>query len=110
MQKYIDTWNDMASKNGLPMLMKLSGSRKEKLAVRCKDADFEKSWEMVLAAISSSPFLLGHNDRRWQATFDWLVSNDTNWLKVVEGRYHQQMADNQPKCDALEGPQTMLGC
>ena len=23
----------------------------------------------------------------WKATFDWLMSNDSNWVKVMEGNY-----------------------
>ena len=30
------------------------------------------------------------NDRGWKADFDWLIANDTNVLKVLEGKYDGQ--------------------
>ena len=36
---------------------------------------------------ASTPFLTGQNDRHWWADFDWLITNNTNLLKVLEGKY-----------------------
>ncbi len=36
---------------------------------------------------AATPFLLGAGPAGWRANFDWLVANDTNYLKVLEGRY-----------------------
>ena len=36
--------------------------------------------------ISESDFLQGNNSN-WKITFDWLIENDTNILKVCEGQY-----------------------
>ena len=33
------------------------------------------------------PFLEGQNDRGWVATFDWIIANDNNAVKVLEGNY-----------------------
>jgi len=30
---------------------------------------------------------MGENDRQWVADFDWIIKNDTNWVKVMEGKY-----------------------
>ena len=29
----------------------------------------------------------GDNDRGWKASFDWLLENDSNIMKVLEGNY-----------------------
>jgi hypothetical protein len=34
-----------------------------------------------------TPFLRGEGDRGWKADFDWLVANDRNVVRVLEGRY-----------------------
>jgi hypothetical protein len=34
-----------------------------------------------------TPFLTGAGPAGWRANFDWIVANDTNYLKVLEGRY-----------------------
>lgn len=40
----------------------------------------------ALGNIQASDFLLGHNKKGWQITFDWFV-NKANFLKVLEGTY-----------------------
>lgn len=40
----------------------------------------------VLAA-SATPFCRGENDRGWQVGFDFLIENDSNLLKILEGNY-----------------------
>ena len=37
--------------------------------------------------VQESKFLTGDNDRGWVAKFDWLMANDTNIVKVLEGNY-----------------------
>ena len=32
--------------------------------------------------------MTGNNDRKWKADLDWLIKNDTNMLKVLEGKYN----------------------
>ena len=41
----------------------------------------------VLGKAKMSDFLTGKNDRGWKMTLDWLIENDTNWVKVMEGKY-----------------------
>ena len=48
---------------------------------------FTDNYEKILEIIKTTPFLQGSNDRGWTADFDWLIANDTNYLKVLEGKY-----------------------
>ena len=48
--------------------------------------------ENVFRSIVDSDFLMGKNDRRWAADFDWIFQNKSNWLKVLEGRYQNRDA------------------
>jgi hypothetical protein len=36
---------------------------------------------------AATPFLAGAGTRGWRASFDWLIANDTNLRKVIEGIY-----------------------
>lgn len=65
---------------------KLTDSRKKKLLARLQ----EQGKENIIKAIdiaSESDFLKGKNDRNWKMDFDWLIANDTNVVKVLEGKY-----------------------
>ena len=69
-------------------ITKLSHSRQLKIQTRFKE--MQANWytlEKVFNQLEASSFLKGENQRSWKATFDWLFSNDQNWLKVYEGNY-----------------------
>ncbi len=74
------------SKNSFSKINKLTDSRKKKLLTRLQ----EQGEENIIKAIdiaSESDFLKGKNDRNWKMDFDWLIANDTNIVKVLEGKY-----------------------
>ena len=64
-----------------------------------------ESFQLVFEKIESSEFLKGYNRFGWKATFDWLIRNHENFLKVLEGRYDDNgsVADNAI-IDAIKGP------
>lgn len=72
-----------------PRIVKLTDSRKRKVKIRFVDemkGDYGLL-ESVFDKMEESKFLRGDNARGWKATFDWLFSNDKNWVKVAEGVY-----------------------
>jgi hypothetical protein len=50
-------------------------------------AQFLANFREAVARAAATPFLCGEGPAGWRANFDWLVANDTNYLKVLEGRY-----------------------
>ena len=90
-EKVLSDWNDFSQKHGLAQIRKLPQARRVK--VRCRwtewtaEGDAAETWGAILAKIAESAFLLGANDRRWKMDFDWLMANDTRWLKILEGAY-----------------------
>jgi hypothetical protein len=80
----VEYWN---SKGNLPKVLTLSKGRKSHLAARLKEPEFRDRWKEVIDLIAKSSFLTGHNDRNWRATFDWVIKNADNYLKILEGRY-----------------------
>ena len=82
-------WNSLCEK--FPIISKvnsISGSRRSHLKSRFAESGF--NWAGVLEQIGLSKFLQGNNDRKWVVSFDWLIKNDTNYLKVLEGRYREK--------------------
>ena len=59
-----------------------------RLGSHAGDAEqFLSDFRAAVRKASETPFLLGANERGWRATLDWLIANDTNYLKVLEGKY-----------------------
>jgi molecular chaperone DnaK (HSP70) len=75
----------------IPMVVTFNEKRKQKLATRWQE--FEKVgeptevWQRLIEIVKNSKFLLGEAGD-WKCSFDWLIENSTNWLKVYEGHYN----------------------
>jgi hypothetical protein len=50
-------------------------------------AEFLRDFREAVRRAAATPFLCGAGPAGWRANFDWLVANDTNYLKILEGRY-----------------------
>lgn len=88
---FFDAWNLLCG--GLPKVSELSNSRKEKIRLRLKERS-QEAWELVFKRLSESEFCCGKNDRGWKASFDWIISNDNNSVKVLEGKYDGKLKDS----------------
>jgi len=85
---FMHEWNGFAFENELSKISSLSESRKKKLQARMKSGDFKQLFEEALEQITKSQYLLG--SKGWKINFDWLIKNDENILKVVEGNYQDK--------------------
>lgn len=87
-------WNSFCDK--FPVLSKvkeISGKRREKLKKRFEVESF-RDFSQILLSIEAQNFLLGSNERGWKISFDWLLENDTNYLKVLEFKYGKNAAED----------------
>jgi hypothetical protein len=80
-EPYVDLWNLFAKEKGLSPVTKITDSRKRKFNVRITETSF--NFIEVLRKAGQSEFLL---TGKWFG-FDWLIVNDSNYLKVIEGNY-----------------------
>jgi hypothetical protein len=80
-----EIWNT-ATTPPIPRCRELTPARRQKIAARLRERPVE-SWADVIARIEASPFCRGKNDRNWKASFDWLIDNADNAVKVLEGKY-----------------------
>ena len=81
----VEVWNDLAAKHGLPSVKKITPERRKKLGAFIRRWCIDDITEAI-EAIPRSPFLLGQNDRGWQASFDWFLE-PRNITKLTEGTY-----------------------
>jgi hypothetical protein len=80
-------------RGALPEARELTAERSMKCAERLRAAgtedapEFLREFREAVRRAARTPFLCGANGRNWRATFDWLIANDENYRKVLEGRY-----------------------
>jgi len=90
LQTFVKVWNDYAEKYNLPKVKELTAKRKKKLKARLREnPNFLKDFEEALKQVEYSSFLKGDKSN-WKIDFDWIVANDTNYVKVIEGSYKDQ--------------------
>jgi hypothetical protein len=94
-----DLWNEIVT--NLPKVAAMNPDRRSKEALRLKQKSDLEFWRVVFTKINQSNFCRGlsptgsSKERPWQATFDWIISNDTNCLKVFEGNYDNRDSTDQ---------------
>jgi hypothetical protein len=85
-------WNEFCLKYpALSRITEVSESRRQKLKARFTKESF-RDFDKVLQAITEQPFLINGNPnskdhKDWKVNFDWLIANDTNYIKVLERKY-----------------------
>ena len=83
-----------------PLLLKKpistdSKSRLAKCKLRLNEHPDLSWWREVYSEIKKSNFCKGENPRGWRVTFDWLVDNDKNALKVYEKNFENGISKNK---------------
>ncbi len=79
-------WNFMAERHGLPVVLKMTDTRKRKLRARLKDCGGLEGWKVALEKVKATPGLRGENDRKWRADIDFLLQ-EKSWNRLTEGFY-----------------------
>ena len=74
-------WNTKAE---LPAIQALTSGRKAKLKARMAEPTFRDNWRQAVDKLALSPFHTGKSDSGWRANVDWLLNNDTNYVKILE--------------------------
>ena len=77
----LDCFNSICT--GLPPATRLTDKRKRAIIKAQKDG---YDLEQVFLTAAQSSFLRGRNDRKWRASFDWIMQPG-NLVKVAEGQY-----------------------
>ena len=80
-QPYVDLWNLFAKEHGKPIVKTITDERKRKLGVRVREAAF--NFPDIITTAAQSNFLM----TRSFFGFDWIVVNESNYVKILEGNY-----------------------
>lgn len=83
-EPYFDAWNLFAVHYKLPKVEVLNDARRKKFKTRIDEAGFD--FVKVLEKIKLSDLLLGKVGT-WKVTFDWVLENQTNYVRILEGNY-----------------------
>lgn len=87
-EDFIALWNNYADKKGLSRIKSLTGSRRQKLRKRLSEKTFTDNIDKIFEKISASAFLLGEGSSRgWKISLDFLIRNEENYVKILEGNY-----------------------
>ena len=89
-QQIVELYNSICK--SFPSVKSLSEARKKTLRARLKVYTLDDFKELFERAETSS-FLKGNNERKWQATFDWLIK-DANMAKVLDGNYNDRQGNS----------------
>jgi hypothetical protein len=49
--------------------------------------EFLRDFREAVRRAAATPFLCGAGPAGWRANFDWIIANDTKYVKILEGRY-----------------------
>lgn len=91
----VDKYNELCP--SLPKCIKLTDSRKAKIKARLAEHDSDTIY-LAFRKAEESDFLAGRSGD-WQANIDWLMANQTNIVKVLEGKYDNRSSSTHNKLE-----------
>lgn len=83
-EPYCDLWNVSVKFYGITQVEVISDSRLKKFKSRIREPAFD--FIKILSEIKNSHYLQGKSTD-WKVSWDWIMENDTNYLKIIEGKY-----------------------
>jgi hypothetical protein len=98
----LEIWNAETTAP-FPKALTLGSSRLRKVQARLNEHPLEW-WQAAIRRVEASAFCRGANDRGWVATFDWLMANDENVAKVIEGKYDDRAPGARPNGSRSAAP------
>lgn len=94
-------WNMNIAKGHITVVSELTRTRRYKLIERIAEwrtksqgGSLGETLSRIEKQIEASSLLRGDKGR-WVITFDWLIADDTNWVKVLEGNYNDNTNNNK---------------
>ena len=87
-KEIFDLYNSICE--SLPSARKLSDHRRKHIKARWKEEKDLSVFEKCFKKAEASDFMSGDNNRDWKANLDWIIKNNTNFNKVLEGRYDNE--------------------
>lgn len=103
----VSWWNMNIARGRITVVSELTRTRRYKLIERIAEwrtksqgGSLGETLSRIEEQIKASSLLRGDKGR-WVMTFDWLIADDTNWVKVLEGNYNDN-TNNKNGSDKYE--------
>jgi hypothetical protein len=74
-------------RGNLPAVAGLTPQRRRQCTQRIRAGLSREEFAAAVRCAAATPFLAGEGARGWRASFDWLIANDRNVRKGIEGAY-----------------------
>ncbi|MEY8001558.1 phage replisome organizer N-terminal domain-containing protein [Clostridium sp. Mt-5] len=101
-QEILTAWNDLPSP--INPIRSITNKRKDKIKARMNSLKLKQ--EDIMQAINNiknSNFTQGKNNRNWVIDFEWLFKDDTNFSKVLEGKYNGNKPTSKGQFNNFKG-------
>ena len=86
-EEIIEAWKAICVPRGAPGIREITAERRRKLRTRLREHPSFDWWDEVFRRMTRSSFLFGGGPNGWRASLDWLIANQTNAVKILEGKY-----------------------
>lgn len=111
-QEIANLYNQNCTK--MTSCIKITDSRKRHIGARWKEiqeivskkkgnlprdklrSEILRLFETVFKKAGKSQFMNGENNRNWKADLDWIIKNNSNFTKVLEGKYDSEKSKSPP--------------
>ncbi len=87
----LELWNNTCV--SLPHALKLTTTRFSHIKTRLSEIPEMEKWKEIFQRLENSRFCKGFGNQDWIATFDWIIKNPDNPVKVLEGKYDDRKRD-----------------
>lgn len=84
-EPYATLWNIFAGENGLVQVQHLTPERRQRIKARSREPIF--NFVQCLVQIRKSPFAKGLTASKWKVDFDYIIRNEDNYVKILEGKF-----------------------
>ena len=100
-QDLVDAWNEVTHLP-IPRCREITKERRRKIQARMQERPDLAEWRDIFGRVEASSFCRGEIPGRngsapWVADFDWIIANDTNPAKVLEGKYDERSPPTQTR-------------
>jgi hypothetical protein len=86
----------------LSKVVSITDKRKTKMKARWNELKTIEAFENLFYLTEQSDFLCGR-EKDWKCSFDWLMDNNNNYIKVLEGQYtNKNKSSGNPFKDKLK--------
>lgn len=96
--RIVETYNSVCS--NLPQIQKITDKRKKDIDIFLNEFTIEQ-FEKICNIANTSRFLIGENDRKWKADFDFLMRIDKA-IAILEGKYNNSDRNIKPANETEE--------